>query len=57
MLFRSKQACEEIGIEPEKAIEALKAAAIEASANMRIRKIADENNVHPSQIREILENL
>ena len=52
-----KQACEEIGIDLKKAIETLKAAGIEASADMRIRAIADQNNMHPSQIRQILENL
>ena len=52
-----KQACEEFGIEPARAIEALKAANIEAAENMRIREIADQNNMHPSQIRQILENL
>ena len=52
-----EQACQEFGIEPEKAIKALKAANIEAAGNMRIREIADQNNMHPSQIRQILENL
>ena len=52
-----KQACEEMGIEPEKAILALKAAGIEATTGMRTREIADQNNMHPSQIRQILENL
>ncbi|MEN8126259.1 MAG: DUF4405 domain-containing protein [Planctomycetota bacterium] len=52
-----KQACEEIGIEPEKAIEGLKAAGIEAAVDMRIREIADQQNIHPHEIREILENL
>jgi hypothetical protein len=52
-----KQACEEMGIDLKKAIEALKAAGIEATADMRIRVIADQNNMHPSQIRQILENL
>jgi hypothetical protein len=51
------QACEEIGIESEKAIEALKAIGVNATVDMRIREIADRNNTHPSQIREILENL
>ena len=52
-----KQACEEMGIEPEKAIIALKAAGIEATTGMRTREIADQNNMHPSQIRQILKNL
>jgi len=52
-----KQACEEIGIEPEKAIEALKAADVEATGDMRIREMADQNNMRPGQIRQILENL
>jgi hypothetical protein len=52
-----KQACEEMRIEPEKAIMALKAAGIEATTGMRTREIADQNNMHPSQIRQILENL
>ena len=52
-----KQTCQEMGIEPEKAIKALKAADIEAAGNMRIREIVDQNNMHPSQIRKILENL
>ena len=52
-----EQACEEIGIEPEKAIEGLKAAGVEATADMRIREMADQNNMRPGQIRQILENL
>ncbi len=52
-----KQACEEMGIEPEKAIMALKAAGIEVTTDMRTREIADQNNMHPSQIRQILKNL
>ena len=52
-----QQACEEIGVEPEKAIEALKTAGVEATADMRIREMADQGNMHPSQIRQILENL
>lgn len=51
------QACEEFGIEPETAIEALEAAGFQATENMRIREIADHNNTHPSQIRQIFENL
>lgn len=52
-----EQACQEMGVEFEKAITALKAANIEATKNMRIREIADQNNMHPSQIRQILDNL
>ncbi len=52
-----KQACEEIGIEPEKALEALKAAGIEATVDMRIREMADQNNMRAGQIRQILKNL
>ncbi|OQY07017.1 MAG: hypothetical protein B6I25_02625 [Planctomycetales bacterium 4572_13] len=52
-----KQACGETGIEPEKAVEALKAAGFEATADMRIREIADQNTMRPGQIRQILENL
>ena len=52
-----KQACDEMGIDHKKAIEALKVAGIEATSDMRIRAIADHNNMHPSQIRQILEKL
>ena len=52
-----KQACEEIGVEPEKAIEALGASGTKATTDMRIREIADQGNMHPSQIRQILEKL
>lgn len=49
-------ACSEMGVDLQKSINALKAAGIEATPQMRIRAIADEHNVHPSQIRSILEN-
>ena len=52
-----EQVCQEMGVEPEKAVMALKATNIEAAGNMRIREIADQNNMHPSQIRKILKNL
>lgn len=52
-----KQACEEIGIESGKAIEALKAAGVEATGDMRVREMADQNTMRPGQIRQILENL
>lgn len=52
-----KSACSEMGIDPAKAMEALSAAGIEANSNMSIRTIADEHDIHPSQIRKILEDL
>jgi hypothetical protein len=50
-------ACQEMDIDLTKAMEALEKAQIQANPDAKIRAIADENNVHPSQIRQILENL
>jgi hypothetical protein len=49
-------ACDEMNLDMQKAIDILKAAEIEAAADKTIRQIADENGVHPSRIRQILEN-
>ncbi|MDH4201968.1 MAG: DUF4405 domain-containing protein [Phycisphaerae bacterium] len=49
-------ACDEMNLNIQKAIDILKAAEIEAVADKTIRQIADENGVHPSRIRQILEN-
>ena len=51
------QACTLMGIDESAAIEALKKAGIKASEKKTIRQIADENGIHPSQIRQIFENL
>lgn len=50
------QACASMGVDESAAMEALKQAGIKASGEQTIRQIADENGVHPSQIRQILEN-
>lgn len=49
------QVCEEMDLSPQEAIDILKAAGITASADETIRTIADNNNIHPSQIRQLLE--
>jgi uncharacterized protein YfkK (UPF0435 family) len=49
------QACTSMGLDESAVIEALKKAGIKASGSKTIRQIADENGVHPSQIRQILE--
>lgn len=49
------QACQDMSISVEDAMKALNAAGIQAAADQRIRDIADKNNIHPSQIRRILE--
>jgi hypothetical protein len=51
-----RQACASMGVDESAAIEALKQAGIQASGEKTIRQIADENGVHPSQIRQMLEN-
>lgn len=51
-----RQACEEMNIDVEQAIQKLKADGISCSADQTIRAIADASNLHPSQIRQILEN-
>jgi hypothetical protein len=51
------QTCASMGIDESAAIEALDKTSIKASGEKTIRQIADENGVHPSQIRQILENL
>ena len=52
-----KQACQEMGADIQKAIDTLENAGINAKPTMRIREIADNNGTHPSQIRQILENI
>ena len=52
-----KEACAEFGIDTQTAISALKQAGIECTPDQRIRQIADNNNTHPSQIRQTLESL
>jgi len=45
-----------MGVDESAAMEALEKAGIKASGEKTIRQIADENGVHPSQIRQVLEN-
>lgn len=49
-----RQACQELGIAPEDALKILKDAGVEASLDERIRAIADENNIHPQQVHQLL---
>lgn len=51
-----RQACASMGVDESAAIEALKQAGIKASGEKTIRQIANENGIHPSQIRQRLEN-
>jgi len=51
-----RQACASMGIDESAAMDVLEKAGIKASGEKTIRQIADENGVHPSQIRQILEN-
>jgi hypothetical protein len=51
-----RQACASMGVDESAAIETLDQAGIKASGEKTIRQIADENGVHPSQIRQMLEN-
>ena len=50
------QACASMGIDEPAAIETLQKAGIQVSGKKTIRQIANENGVHPSRIRQILEN-
>ncbi len=50
-----QEACEELNLDVEQAIETLKTAGIEAAADQTIRQIADDNGVHPSEIRQQLQ--
>lgn len=52
-----RQLCQEMDIPLPQAIEALKTSGIDCSTDQRIRNIADDNNIRPSQIRGVLENL
>lgn len=52
-----QQACQEIDVNVQKAMDGLEKAGIKAKPDMRIREIADNNGIHPSQIRQVLENL
>lgn len=51
-----KEACQTYGINESDAIDGFEKDGIKASSGKTIREIADENAVHPSQIRQILEN-
>lgn len=47
-------ACEEMDLDIEAVIERLKEAGIKASSDKTIRQIADDNGIHPSEIRQYL---
>ena len=47
--------CTSAGIEVDAAIEKLRQAGLKASASMTLREIADGANMHPSQVRQLLE--
>ena len=49
-----EQICLQYGLEPEAAIQALQAEGITAEPDMTMRQIADQHNLHPSRLREIL---
>lgn len=51
-----RQFCASLGIDESAAIKALQEAGIRVAADQTIRQIADDNGIHPSQIRTILEN-
>ena len=49
-----REVCLEYGIEVESAVESLRQEGITAQADQTLRQIADQNGIHPSQIRQIL---
>lgn len=49
-----EQICQQYGLDPEAAIQALQAEGITAEPDMTMRQIADQHNLHPSRLREIL---
>ena len=49
-----KQVGQEMNLSSQEAIDILNAAGISASADETIRTIADRNNIHPSEIRQLL---
>ncbi len=49
-----KQVCQEMNISSQEAVDILNTAGISASADETIRTIADKNNIHPSEIRQLL---
>ena len=50
-----RQVCREMNLSPQNAVDILKTAGITASADETIRTIADRNNAHPSEIRQLLQ--
>jgi hypothetical protein len=48
--------CEQMNLSPEEAIARLNAAGIEAAADDTVRRIAENNGVRPSEIRQLLES-
>lgn len=49
--------CREIGLNTDRAIDALKQDGIVADKNQTLRSIADRNSIHPSQVRRIIDAL
>jgi hypothetical protein len=49
------QYCDQAGLDLAKSIEKLQAAGLKASGEMTIREIADSANLHPSEVRGLLE--
>lgn len=49
------QACQEIGISLDAALENLRQKGITATADQTIRQIADENNIRPNDVRQYLQ--
>lgn len=49
------QACQEIGMNPDDAVDSLRQKGFTATADQTIRQIADENNIRPSQVRQHLQ--
>jgi len=49
-----RQLCQESNLDMDKALERLSQAGIRASADQTIRQVADENNIRPGEIRQLL---
>ncbi|MGH2270481.1 DUF4405 domain-containing protein [Anaerohalosphaeraceae bacterium U12dextr] len=49
-----RQLCQEFNLDMNTAMDTLRQAGIQASADQTIRQIADENNIRPGQIRQLL---
>ena len=50
-----EEACADMNLDMAVVLETLKNAGLSASAEQTIRQIADENGIHPSEIRQLLE--